>query len=586
MSDDRVEQIVFGWDARNVAFNDGYGPTAFSCDETEARQVFEETRLVLRSRSVPDWPSLGRRCLSGGRVMVFRRTPTTDSVGPPSTICHALVGDGRLLTVLTSLGLHYWDWPLEDGRAIGRVLPPLDDGSLAPKEIERRRNEVKAEFEEPSLNDALTTLIARIVLRPDARLLILDDSDGIAPVPLLYRTRWLFGRNALKTFSTFESDDTGEWQAAFVAEWPTTVSAATVRVDLREQVGDRVGDITKRLLALRQTDEKGVQDLLAEAGRIPDVNARLNRLDRGLPRIGPTPGVRNIHAPDSPLPARRQLPPAVLHYVYSGEFSRPHQVFIAWRPLIRAYRWFRGSDYLPPQQQPSPSPSAQSRSSTMPVEAQIRRLDVDQLITLATSGGAHTGKALRELWRKRAYCSRRDNEYLCRTIVTKRFFIDDHVKDVATPGSRARVELAAALFDIFVRPRPRGRENEEELGDVLVRLWDDHGSLGRTIVTRIVNSRPAFGLDEETWRLLFGRALETPPSALPPPAPASPPHRDRAPHSPDRPGILNPQPARATASPQSVPIRTAGSDFTTRRWLAAMLLAWLVAVIVYLVLAP
>jgi hypothetical protein len=588
MSADRVEQIVFGWNARNVAFNDGYGPVAFSCDEDDARQVFGETRWILRPRGVQNRLSLGRRPLSDGRVMVFRRTPTTDSAGPPGTLCHALVGDAKLLNVPNSLGLHYWDWPLDEEPVIGRGLPPLDDGALDLEQIEYRREVVNAQFDEQSLAGPLRTLIAHWLLRPDARLLIMDDSGGFAPVPLLYKTGRLLGGSFLEAFSTFESDDTEEWQTAFVTEWPTGALSDTARVDLRERVGGDVEDIAGRLLTLRDQDETATRNLVAEAVKTADAKARLSLLAHELSRVDPVPLVRKSPAPvaDKPAPARRPRPKPVPHnahtysYSYGGQFSKPSGVFIGWRLLVRTSRWFRGSEYLPAQ---SPSMAAQTRQPDTPLGKRIRRLDDDRLISLATGGGPQAGDALQELWRKRAYRSRRDNEYLCGTVLSEWLYVG-LVDDPDSAQGASGVELATALFDIFVRPRPRGQGHDAELHRVLLRLWDFHEAPGRALVTRIVTSRgnqapeARLGLPEHTWRGLFERALEEQPPPPKRPAaqvPPKPSPRDDF-RGPDRRPALAPQASTYAGGARA-------TNNTMWRLAAAICLVWLLAILIYLV---
>jgi hypothetical protein len=134
--------------------------------------------------------------------------------------------------------------------------------------------------------------------------------------------------------------------------------------------------------------------------------------------------------------------------------------------------------------------------------------------------------------------------------------------DIARGGDG--VEFAAALFDIFVRPRPRGRANDEELSRVLTGLWDGYGTVGRAIVTRVVRSGVGLELGDATWCALFDRALAAPSTAPQPRSVAAQP--PPWPDDPDR--------GRPLPRPSKHP------DFRTRRMIATLAVAWAVAVAV------
>lgn len=256
--------------------------------------------------------------------------------------------------------------------------------------------------------------------------------------------------------------------------------------------------------------------------------------------------------------------PAADDYTYDGRFSRPCQVFIVWRAVFRVLRWFHGSAY--------DSMDGIDQTTYRAPETKLRRLDTHQLIMLVVSGDRQGVDALGVLWRKRAYHSRNDNQDLCAMVVRNRLYVEHVLGDANPARVRARVERAAALFDICVRPRPRGTLNDEDLGRLLAKLWDEHGALGRTVVTRIVHSDGALALGDATWRGLFDRALTSSPDSAP--AGAAQPGTERRPTRTWEPVPEQPLPTRSDADEP---------DYAVRRWMIGLIAAWVLAALVFVI---
>lgn len=253
-------------------------------------------------------------------------------------------------------------------------------------------------------------------------------------------------------------------------------------------------------------------------------------------------------------------------------FTKPYKLSLPQRVTSRAQLWMRGAELVAPGALTDP--------------ALLARVEDYRLIDVVTGPEPLTDLALKELWRRRPYRSHNDNQDLCAEVLKAKFYVRELVEEKRGTPEYDGVDLAAALFDIFVRPRPRSAANDELLRSALKQLWDEHGEAGRAVVQRIVFVSGRLNFADHVWRMLLQRAMQSTGQAGP--AAARPVHTapQRRPRN-DGQGPEQPPAGKRTDKARQGPAKPTGTPDEARDpVLKAMVLGFLLAAVmitVYLV---
>lgn len=274
--DDRVHQIVFRWAGNLGHRGAGIAAVAYSCPEPEARALADRLGPVLRVMGGEQRPSLVRHIIPGGRVLLVRRTPGSDTQRRDSTVCHALLGPAKLLVPLycVSLGAVPWAERGWADRVTGRIEPmPRERLNALANQMRNRMWENVRLVRRP-----LHCLVAQFLRTPGARLSApvgeLDTSLANAhaqarehrPMPpvrelpepallVLWGLWWIFGSSLDRgsgswQFATFDTMDDQPYRVVFVPAWRVspTEDSRLRRIDLLDPGTDLASELAATLV--------------------------------------------------------------------------------------------------------------------------------------------------------------------------------------------------------------------------------------------------------------------------------------------------------------------------------------------------
>ncbi|MFB6889324.1 hypothetical protein ACFCX4_08425 [Kitasatospora sp. NPDC056327] len=580
-----LDQIVFRWQGNEGRRSTGITAAAWSCSQDRADELARELAPLLRvDRAVR--PSLVSTVTQRGEAAVIQRWPTKDPGGRPSTACHLLLGDPRILNPWRVLSLHAWRFSdpqfAEDttGECDRVAYSVLQDAA------EQVWNTPWNRATEDT--DALAVATASLLRRPHARLSLRTDSlsdwtaaRSVTVIRGLYK---IFGPDWLPqpwTFATYDVTDRHDLMITWVSDWATDSGPEhpRSRLDPRRPDADRAHDLGTRLvdhwLDLHPQETAGLPLLtgsgLRDAANLP-AEERLRRLARALgaaprprpqppaytpppdpappmppPDPGPAPGPTPPMPPPDPGPVDDPDDPPL----YLDHPPAPPRLHDLRRELVR----------------PGPNDAALhylvDMSEGIADEPLLDILREENLPDTAT-------KRLLLLFRERLHRLPQDSDEVhrfCAEVLHQRLFL---FRSEDTPPGRPAalddqtVRRAAWLFGWAVLPHTRDVRHEPALHRLFASLLSDDSPGEHALLRRLLPppgpDRPVPDLPPGVWQLLLHRlpagALadrypDPAPAPQPPPPPPPPPPRTHHHPRPEQ----EPTPAQVPPPPAAPPVQ-------------------------------